>query len=189
MCIRDSFGTYNQTTIKLEEGSAFASGEVDTAKLPKRVEKQENPKVSPGEPDILFLLLESQTSTLSYSVSVRTEGKPTELQDGIQVQREIAGGSTDVYILKTGRLKGWMQISISLRSPSGELTQLKAKCSFSSEKDLGNPSSFWKELQNVPTLLSLVEGKVHYLIDMQGCLLYTSPSPRDRQKSRMPSSA
>ena len=23
----------------------------------------------------------------------------------------------------------------------------------------------------------------------QGCLLYTSPSPRDRQKSRMPSSA
>ena len=25
--------------------------------------------------------------------------------------------------------------------------------------------------------------------DMKGCLLYTSPSPRDRQKSRMPSSA
>ena len=26
-------------------------------------------------------------------------------------------------------------------------------------------------------------------IDLQTCLLYTSPSPRDRQKSRMPSSA
>ena len=25
--------------------------------------------------------------------------------------------------------------------------------------------------------------------DLVGCLLYTSPSPRDRQKSRMPSSA
>ena len=25
--------------------------------------------------------------------------------------------------------------------------------------------------------------------DLTGCLLYTSPSPRDRQKSRMPSSA
>ena len=25
--------------------------------------------------------------------------------------------------------------------------------------------------------------------DIDGCLLYTSPSPRDRQKSRMPSSA
>ena len=26
-------------------------------------------------------------------------------------------------------------------------------------------------------------------LDGEGCLLYTSPSPRDRQKSRMPSSA
>ena len=25
--------------------------------------------------------------------------------------------------------------------------------------------------------------------EIRGCLLYTSPSPRDRQKSRMPSSA
>ena len=27
------------------------------------------------------------------------------------------------------------------------------------------------------------------LVQSSGCLLYTSPSPRDRQKSRMPSSA
>ena len=36
------------------------------------------------------------------------------------------------------------------------------------------------------------DGKVMGLNFMQGdeyCLLYTSPSPRDRQKSRMPSSA
>ena len=26
-------------------------------------------------------------------------------------------------------------------------------------------------------------------LNVEGCLLYTSPSPRDRQKSRMPSSA
>ena len=26
-------------------------------------------------------------------------------------------------------------------------------------------------------------------VDVQGCLLYTSPSPRDRTRSRMPSSA
>ena len=29
----------------------------------------------------------------------------------------------------------------------------------------------------------------HCVADIVGCLLYTSPSPRDRQKSRMPSSA
>ena len=28
-----------------------------------------------------------------------------------------------------------------------------------------------------------------YCDELKGCLLYTSPSPRDRQKSRMPSSA
>ena len=27
------------------------------------------------------------------------------------------------------------------------------------------------------------------MLNADGCLLYTSPSPRDRQKSRMPSSA
>ena len=31
-----------------------------------------------------------------------------------------------------------------------------------------------------------LEAKMHQLL---ACLLYTSPSPRDRQKSRMPSSA
>ena len=30
---------------------------------------------------------------------------------------------------------------------------------------------------------------VHAAPDVKPCLLYTSPSPRDRQKSRMPSSA
>ena len=30
---------------------------------------------------------------------------------------------------------------------------------------------------------------VHKMAESNNCLLYTSPSPRDRQKSRMPSSA
>ena len=34
-----------------------------------------------------------------------------------------------------------------------------------------------------------VPAKVIYAAWAVGCLLYTSPSPRDRQKSRMPSSA
>ena len=32
-------------------------------------------------------------------------------------------------------------------------------------------------------------GEAKMLVDAMSCLLYTSPSPRDRQKSRMPSSA
>ena len=33
------------------------------------------------------------------------------------------------------------------------------------------------------------DGVIDGFTDTNGCLLYTSPSPRDRQKSRMPSSA
>ena len=35
----------------------------------------------------------------------------------------------------------------------------------------------------------LIEGQAKALALPNRCLLYTSPSPRDRQKSRMPSSA
>ena len=40
-------------------------------------------------------------------------------------------------------------------------------------------------------LIKEIEKRLTYMTDKGGncCLLYTSPSPRDRQKSRMPSSA
>ena len=44
-----------------------------------------------------------------------------------------------------------------------------------------------KVMQTVLNLALLALGVI--LIIFLGCLLYTSPSPRDRQKSRMPSSA
>ena len=37
--------------------------------------------------------------------------------------------------------------------------------------------------------LFTVEDSENLRGEIRGCLLYTSPSPRDRQKSRMPSSA
>ena len=41
-------------------------------------------------------------------------------------------------------------------------------------------------IENTPFVLVLIAA---IEISGKGCLLYTSPSPRDRQKSRMPSSA
>ena len=52
----------------------------------------------------------------------------------------------------------------------------------------------------IKKLLKFTPNSIHYyktafthrslnVKDINGCLLYTSPSPRDRQKSRMPSSA
>ena len=41
-------------------------------------------------------------------------------------------------------------------------------------------------LKKYSPIESIEEAAIKYV---EGCLLYTSPSPRDRQKSRMPSSA
>ena len=57
------------------------------------------------------------------------------------------------------------------------------------------PTGGYKEKVNDEQLINLIEAGVQNSVGdwlnsaAQTCLLYTSPSPRDRQKSRMPSSA
>ena len=51
-----------------------------------------------------------------------------------------------------------------------------------------NPISYSLIKETLPPKYSLINEEGVNL-DTHGCLLYTSPSPRDRQKSRMPSSA
>ena len=50
---------------------------------------------------------------------------------------------------------------------------------------LNNPN----EVMNHLITLLAAEGVEAFIGKVKPCLLYTSPSPRDRQKSRMPSSA
>ena len=55
-----------------------------------------------------------------------------------------------------------------------------------------DPSMNWDDLRWVRDLWSgplIIKGILHPDDALKACLLYTSPSPRDRQKSRMPSSA
>ena len=53
------------------------------------------------------------------------------------------------------------------------------------------PTGGYKEKVNDEQLINLIEAGVQNSVGdwLNSCLLYTSPSPRDRQKSRMPSSA
>ena len=44
-----------------------------------------------------------------------------------------------------------------------------------------------KKLLLKPTFIEMINSDTNVLV--KNCLLYTSPSPRDREKSRMPSSA
>ena len=53
-------------------------------------------------------------------------------------------------------------------------------------KDMRTDETITSQLDNYQAIKTVVDNKLH--ID-NSCLLYTSPSPRDRQKSRMPSSA
>ena len=54
------------------------------------------------------------------------------------------------------------------------------------EEEIGVERSRIKVLGSLPPLSTVSTG---YFVYPTICLLYTSPSPRDRQKSRMPSSA
>ena len=81
---------------------------------------------------------------------------------------------------------------ITTRLADGSFRGLTAS-SFNSVS-LDPPLVLWS-LGNAANSLPIFTGNSHYVINVlnaeQGhlCLLYTSPSPRDRQKSRMPSSA
>ena len=63
--------------------------------------------------------------------------------------------------------------------------------------DYGKKDNTGKGVSRIAVLLDAirngtpieVSGKGNKVIQFNDCLLYTSPSPRDRQKSRMPSSA
>ena len=51
------------------------------------------------------------------------------------------------------------------------------------------PNAEIRETETSYTVQLELPGVDRDSIDVKACLLYTSPSPRDRQKSRMPSSA
>ena len=50
-----------------------------------------------------------------------------------------------------------------------------------------NEASWTQVLENIEFMSDAIN--IPIMLDGDTCLLYTSPSPRDRQKSRMPSSA
>ena len=58
-----------------------------------------------------------------------------------------------------------------------------------SERSVGKTVVFGSKSLSVENLDTFDFSQVQLGLFSPGCLLYTSPSPRDRQKSRMPSSA
>ena len=72
----------------------------------------------------------------------------------------------------------------------GALDDLKYLADQLRPKIKGNPNAllnFTKDDMPIGRFTGVLDCVRHMLVD--GCLLYTSPSPRDRTRSRMPSSA
>ena len=68
--------------------------------------------------------------------------------------------------------------------------EILAKRKAASEKNIAEAETFFAENKTKAGVIALESGVQYKVIaEGEGCLLYTSPSPRDRQKSRMPSSA
>ena len=62
---------------------------------------------------------------------------------------------------------------------------IEAKLAAMNPNDFDNDTG-WQEQKSAQTRKAILTAAVKCLTD---CLLYTSPSPRDRTRSRMPSSA
>ena len=67
---------------------------------------------------------------------------------------------------------------------------IKVLVADNSEFAKNNLRDFLESSEGIQLINVVDNGKdaYHFIMD-EACLLYTSPSPRDRQKSRMPSSA
>ena len=104
------------------------------------------------------------------------------------VHRDIKPGN--IMITPDGKVKVTDFGIVSLQNEESDITKtgsiLGTASYISPEQAQGKPVSIESDLYSLGTVLyELITGRAPF----SGCLLYTSPSPRDRQKSRMPSSA
>ena len=70
-----------------------------------------------------------------------------------------------------------------------ELTSELIRCRSITPNNDGAIELLSEKLENIGFNCEIIEFTEEGTEPIKNCLLYTSPSPRDRQKSRMPSSA
>ena len=114
----------------------------------------------------------------------------TEMREERCLLSPVAREVVKQQIAETCRVRKWILHAVACQSnhlhvvveafettPQKVRTDLKAWCTRRLRMEIDSSrKNWWAE-----------RGSVRYVWD--NCLLYTSPSPRDRQKSRMPSSA
>ena len=120
---------------------------------------------------------------------------PTQTMLDLFTIREAHGSLEGLHVMMVGDLR----YGRTTHSLSHALVRFGAKITLVSPESLRMPDEIVSDLKNhggeinetEEMLSSIDSADVIYMtrIQKESCLLYTSPSPRDRQKSRMPSSA
>ena len=129
------------------------------------------------------------SSNIDWEVMSNDDWITTEMSSGSGDERLIITiAANEVNVRRMGSLTitgGTQTVTINVNQDPGELVSVHDNL----ENDVvmfPNPTEGQIKLSNLPSgsYSSQVE-----VVDINGCLLYTSPSPRDRTRSRMPSSA
>ena len=127
-----------------------------------------------------------RTGAIAFGVLIALVS--AHLCESVTFNRCVAGCSADVGRGACGVdgvcecAEGWMGLSCDVPTPSvGRETRIDGTVAYAYDT---NGTTFGEK--HVSDVLLDVRKNVVYVY---ACLLYTSPSPRDRQKSRMPSSA
>ena len=136
----------------------------------------------------LFKIGEPDMSFINYFTN-KDDFTDSKLITGIDLmtQKYFDSGYLDFTILDVESSLNDNKNKISINIKISEGIQYKLG-NVAFEGELGNVS-----LNDLSNTISMVKGEVfnrnQIINDIQSCLLYTSPSPRDRTRSRMPSSA
>ena len=110
------------------------------------------------------------------------EASQETVQESPQVQPQSFSAASDGTENKKNEV--WLEIDDAISGLNelvGAEMFLDVKRGEKGQMEVLLDNSFWKRVR--------YQTRVDLKTDISNCLLYTSPSPRDRQKSRMPSSA
>ena len=126
---------------------------------------------------IVMTLWHALTDCQGYEIVVLAQSRDKAIQHGRDIRKFLAKSRFRDYLI-TGR----HEASGLLRDETTKQMDIYIH----NRHDLSTPTQIHILSPSATQIASLKRVKMAWCSD---CLLYTSPSPRDRQKSRMPSSA
>ena len=156
---------------------------------------QQDPKSLPEQWQHYFANFDPAAEELNFETLPTSSGTPVTAVHNAAVSQDIAIQQDRVDQLIRGyRVRGHLSAQID---PLGRQREINSELSLESyglteadfEKSFSARTIDGENFRPLKDIVHLMQQTYCRSIGAQFCLLYTSPSPRDRTRSRMPSSA